>query len=288
MIQGFIGQKKEQVQKFLENGKRIPVTEIATPGTPVVQVKTIEKDGYTALQLAFGSRKNGTQAIKGHVKGANLQNAPRFLREIRLENEENLPVVGDTLKVIDVFKPGDVVDVTGISKGKGFAGVVKRHHFKGGPRTHGQSDRERAPGSIGQTTTPGRVYKGKRMAGHMGHERVTVRNLQVVAVTDTTVLIKGLVPGAVNTLLIITKKGEDKKFTPLYKKPEPVAEEPVEKPQEAVSQEEIVTPAEEPKETRETTTNREKKAEEIIEVTPKPKKEKKKVKEEANAESSKE
>lgn len=117
------------------------------------------------------------------------------------------------------LKAGDLVDVIGISKGKGFAGVVKRHHFKGGPRTHGQSDRERAPGSIGQTTTPGRVYKGKRMAGHMGHSRTTIKNLQVVDVEENknTLLIKGLVPGPVKSRVFIKKVGEDKKFVPLWK-----------------------------------------------------------------------
>ena len=116
-----------------------------------------------------------------------------------------MPNLGEVINATEVFKPGDVIDVTGISKGKGFAGVVKRHHFKGGPRTHGQSDRERAPGSIGQTTTPGRVYKGKRMAGRMGHERVTIKNLEIVEVIPekNILLIKGAVPGARNSLLII-------------------------------------------------------------------------------------
>lgn len=127
---------------------------------------------------------------------------------------------GETLKASEVFKPGDIVDVIGVSKGKGFAGVVKRHHFKGGPRTHGQSDRERAPGSIGQTTTPGRVYKGKRMAGRMGHERVTIKNLKIVDVSDDLLLIKGLVPGPKNSLIMVKKVAEDKKFVALYKEEE--------------------------------------------------------------------
>ena len=110
-----------------------------------------------------------------------------------------------------------MINVTGVPKGKGYAGVVKRHHFKGGPRTHGQSDRERAPGSIGQTTTPGRVYKGKRMAGRMGHETATIRNLEVLDVSADLILVKGLVPGGRNTLIILKKVGENKKFVPLYK-----------------------------------------------------------------------
>ena len=115
----------------------------------------------------------------------------------------------------------------GVSKGKGFAGGVKRHHFKGGPKTHGQSDRHRAPGSIGQGTTPGRVYKGKRMAGKMGNEQVTVKNLQVLNVVDGILYIKGLVPGVKGGLLVVTKVGKNKKFTPLYKKAEEVVVEEV-------------------------------------------------------------
>ncbi len=135
--------------------------------------------------------------------------------EIRVnqpEISENLKV-GEEIKVADVFKPGDIVDVVGTSKGKGFAGVVKRWHFKGGPRTHGQSDRERAPGSIGSSTTPGRVLKGKRMAGRMGSERITVKNLEVVGVdSDKNFLeVKGLVPGVIGGLLVIQRVKEAKK-----------------------------------------------------------------------------
>src|SRR5207247_7959997 len=132
---------------------------------------------------------------------------PYFLAEVRFPADakvEALPKAGDMIQVTSVFEPGDIIDVTGISKGKGFAGGVKRHHFKGGPRTHGQSDRERAPGSIGQTTTPGRVYRGKRMAGRMGNDRVTVRGLEVVAIDSEKhmLTIKGLVPGAIKELLV--------------------------------------------------------------------------------------
>ena len=124
---------------------------------------------------------------------------------------------GTEINLADIFTPGDIVDVTGISKGKGFAGGVKRWNFKGGPRTHGQSDRERAPGSIGQTTTPGRVYKGKKMAGRMGQDTVTVKNLEVIGITDDGVLlIKGLVPGSVNSIVVVKKMGTNKKFVPLY------------------------------------------------------------------------
>lgn len=212
-----IGQKKDQTQKFLSDGRRIPVTQIWCNGNVVVSVKSREKDGYDALQVGLGTRKKANRPMLGHIKGAKKELAPRFLREIRLENAfDDMPIVGSTIKVSDVLKPGDLVDVIGVSKGKGFAGGVKRHHFKGGPRTHGQSDRERAPGSIGQTTTPGRVYKGKRMAGRMGHDRVTVKNLEVVIVTDDGVMIKGLVPGIKGNMVLIQKTGVDNnKFVPL-------------------------------------------------------------------------
>lgn len=200
-MNSLLGIKKEQSQKFLGNGLRIPVTKVWVGGNVVVSIKTFDKDSYSALQLGFGGLK-----------------APfKFLREVRALKEDTLPKKGETIGPASIFKPGDMINVTGISKGKGFAGVVKRHHFKGGPRTHGQSDRERAPGAIGSTTTPGRVYRGKRMAGRMGHEKVTVKNLQVVFVDNNFILIKGLVPGGVNTLLMLKKVGEDKKFVPLYK-----------------------------------------------------------------------
>lgn len=198
---------------FLENGFRIPVTQIQVGENVVVRVKTKEKDKYSAIQLGFGRKKN---------KKENHKTTPLFLREVRFADSDlsSVPPLGTKILATEVFKKGDVVDVVGVSKGKGYAGVVKRHHFKGGPRTHGQSDRERAPGSIGQTTTPGRVYKGKRMAGRMGHERVTVQNLKVVDVDEERIWIKGLVPGSVNSLVMVKKVGEDKKFIPPYKEKE--------------------------------------------------------------------
>ncbi|MBU4016178.1 50S ribosomal protein L3 [Patescibacteria group bacterium] len=220
MIQVLLGKKIEQTQKFLIDGTRIPVTEISIPDNAVVQVKTLEKDKYTAIQIGIGKKKSPTKALLGHVKKNNLTFVPSRITEIRIDNKntENMPKSGDFLKIEEVFKPGDMVDVTGISKGKGFAGVVKRHQFKGGPKTHGQSDRERAPGSIGQTTTPGRVYKGKRMAGHMGHERVTIKNLKVVGVDEIKKIlyVAGLIPGVKNSIVEITRVGENKKFIPLY------------------------------------------------------------------------
>lgn len=223
MISTILGKKIEQAQRFLEDGSRIPVTIVETGGNIIAQVKTKDVDGYNAIQLGFGTRKKITKPITGHIKKAGITQMPRFFREIATtgdtEGTEALKV-GSEVHASDLFKPGDIVAVIGTSKGKGFAGVVKRHHFKGGPRTHGQSDRERAPGSIGQTTTPGRVYRGKRMAGRMGHQRTTVKNLEIADVISDLLIIKGLVPGGRNSLLMIQKMGEGKKFIPLYKEKE--------------------------------------------------------------------
>lgn len=214
MLTAIIGTKAYQSQQFTPEGKRIPVTYIQVGSLIVTSVKTDEKDGYNAVQLGFGSRRVKTisQALRGHLKKAGLENKPpRFLREIRLtsgQEKEEKNLLGKVVNASDVFNVGDTIEVSGVSKGKGFAGGVKRHHFKGGPRTHGQSDRERAPGSIGQTTTPGRVYKGKRMAGRMGNDKVTVKNVKVIEIDEEKKLltISGLVPGGRNSLLMIRKK----------------------------------------------------------------------------------
>jgi large subunit ribosomal protein L3 len=218
-MQSLIGQKKNQSQRFLENGKRIPVTLIDVNNNTVVSIKTLEKDKYQAVQLGFSMKKNSNKAELGHAKGAKLEKAPKFLREVRIvDDSETLPEIGLALNPFEVFTPGDIINVSGISKGKGFQGGVKRHGFAGGPKTHGQSDRHRAPGSIGQGTTPGRVYRGKKMAGRMGVDNVTVENLEIVGITNDGVLIvKGLVPGITNGILMVQKVGEDKKFVPLQK-----------------------------------------------------------------------
>jgi large subunit ribosomal protein L3 len=208
-MNSLLTKKVEQGQKFLENGLRIPVTKLNVNGNVVVAIKTPARDHYCAVQLGFDKKVKENPA-------KSTKSAYRFLREVRMADADPMPAIGDLIKASEVFKPGDVVNVTGISKGKGFAGGVKRHHFKGGPRTHGQSDRERAPGAIGSTTTPGRVYRGKRMAGKMGNEQVTVRNIRIVAVDDNFILVKGLVPGGSNTLLTLKKVGFDKKIKPLY------------------------------------------------------------------------
>lgn len=219
---GFIlGEKSEQSQTFNEAGMRIPTTFIKTTPCYLINIKWPAKHGYFAIRLGFGQTKNIKKSIQGQLAKAGIKTPLRFLREFRLDNfanrvklvEEkdrksliigNLKLsVGDEVKPVLFFKKGDFIDVSGTSKGKGFQGVVARHHFAGGPRTHGQSDRERAPGAIGQTTTPGRVYKGKRMAGRMGGRRVTIKNLSVVEVKDNGLLIAGLVPGSYGGLLEI-------------------------------------------------------------------------------------
>jgi large subunit ribosomal protein L3 len=215
MINTILGSKGVNSQTFIE-GFRIPVTKVTAGPCVVTQIKKIEPDGYYAVQLGFGTRrtKNTSKQLRGHLKAnkqisesANKQiNFPRHLREIRLDKEPEYKV-GDVVNASEIFKAGDVIAVTGVSKGKGFAGVVKRHGFHGGPRTHGQSDRERAPGSIGQTTTPGRVYRGKRMAGRMGGDQVTVKNLHIISVNPESpeIEVSGQIPGTVGTLLTIKK-----------------------------------------------------------------------------------
>lgn len=209
-MNSILAKKVEQGQKFLENGIRIPVTKLAVNGNVVIGIKTLARDKYSAVQLGFDKRLKARPA-------KSLKSVYNFIREVRMADADSMPAVGEIIKASAIFKPGDVINVTGVSKGKGYAGGVKRYNFRGGPRTHGQSDRERAPGSVGSNTTPGRVLKGKRMAGRMGQDKVTVKNIRIVAVDDNFVLVKGLVPGGRNTLLMLKKVGETgKKFTPLY------------------------------------------------------------------------
>jgi large subunit ribosomal protein L3 len=216
-LSSLIGKKLYQKQGFLQDGTRVPLSGVRVFGNVIAQVKSADKEGYNAVQLGIETKKKPSKSLLNHSKKAGIDHTPAFLREIRVDDVTDV-TAGTEINPADIFAPGDIVDVTGISKGKGFAGGVKRWGFHGGPRTHGQSDRERAPGSIGQTTTPGRVYKGKRMAGRMGQETVTVKNLEVIEVTnDGVLLIRGLVPGSVNTIVVIKKMGTNKKFVPLYK-----------------------------------------------------------------------
>jgi len=202
MIEGIIGKKIGMTQVFPDNGRLTAVTAIEAGPCVVTQVKTATKEGYNAIQLGFGTAKKLNQPEKGHLKKLELG---RYLREFRVTDTATIEV-GQKVDV-SLFKPGDMVDIIGVSKGRGFAGVVKRHHFAGGPKTHGQSDRHRAPGSVGANTSPGRVLKGLRMAGHMGDARVTVCHLKVVQADAqrNLLLVRGAVPGGRNGLLLIKK-----------------------------------------------------------------------------------
>lgn len=209
MIQGFIGRKLGMTQVFDENGVVHPVTVVEAGPCVVNQVKTVATDGYDAVQLGFGLSKRLNKPEQGQRAKSGFMS--RTLREVKTTDVSTYEV-GQVLNA-DVFTAGEEVDVTGTSKGRGFQGGVKRHGFSGGPRTHGQSDRLRAPGSIGASATPGRVFKGMKMAGHMGNERVTVQNLEIVRV-DTErnlLLIKGSVPGPNNGLVIIRRAVKGKK-----------------------------------------------------------------------------
>ena len=202
MIPGIIGKKIGVSQIFREGGKMEAVTAVEAGPCCVIQVKTEAKEGYGAVQLGFGEAKRVNSPRRGHLKELGKF---RYLREFRIEDTGDIQV-GDKVDA-GLFEAGELIDVTGISRSKGFAGVVKRHHFKGGPKTHGQSDRHRAPGSVGAGTTPGRVFKGTRMAGRMGGDRVTVRNLEVYRSDPerNILLVKGALPGPKNGLLLIKK-----------------------------------------------------------------------------------
>ena len=203
MLKGLIGKKVGMTQVFDENGVAIPVTIIEAGPCYVTQVRTQEVDKYTAVQLGFEEvkPKRLTSGRLGHLKKNNIPPL-RYLREFRVKDPQ--VKVGEEVKA-DQFAVGDHVDVIGTSKGKGFAGAMKRHNFRGGPMTHGQSDRQRAPGSRGSGTTPGRVYKGAKGPGQMGNDRVTAQNLEVVVVDAERNLlgVKGTVPGARGGLLLI-------------------------------------------------------------------------------------
>jgi len=191
-VEGILGRKLGMTQIFESDGTAVPVTVIETAPVTVVQVKTLKTDGYEAVQVGIGTRKRVNSPQKGHMKSLGQF---QYLRELKVDNAGEWEV-GKTIGV-DIFEPGDLVDVSGPSKGRGFAGVMKRHNFHGGPKTHGQSDRARAPGSIGAGTSPGRVIKGKKMAGHMGTNQVTVKSLKVVR-SDAEkgyLMVRGAVPG---------------------------------------------------------------------------------------------
>jgi len=205
VIEGLLGRKIGMTQIFDETGAVIPVTVIQVGPCVVTQIRVRERDGYEAVQIGFGEikPKSLNKPQRGHLAGAG--HLVRYLREFSADNPSEHKV-GEVLTV-DMFEVGQIIDVTGTSKGRGFQGVVKRHGFSGGPRTHGQSDRLRAPGSIGAGTDPGHVFKNTRMAGRMGGRRVTVMNLSVVEVISdrNLLLVRGSVPGAKTGLVMVRR-----------------------------------------------------------------------------------
>ncbi|MBN1966152.1 MAG: 50S ribosomal protein L3 [Anaerolineae bacterium] len=205
-MKGIIGKKVGMTQVFDDKGSAIPVTVIQAGPCYVTQIRTADRDGYTAVQLGFEETKPKrlTKGQLGHLQRNSLP-ALRYLREFRIKNGDIDVEEGQEITVSGAFAVGERVDVIGTSKGRGFAGTIKRHNFKRGPKTHGQSDRERSPGSIGATSTPGRVFKGMRMSGRMGNERVTAQNLEVIVVDEERNLlaVRGSVPGAKGGLVIV-------------------------------------------------------------------------------------
>ena len=203
MTAGLLGQKLGMTQVFVAGGRLVPVTIIEAGPCRVAQVKTADRDGYAAVQLAFREvpDRKTSKAVKGHLAKASLP-AFRYLREFRPTTEA---AVGATVKA-DIFAKGERVDVIGVSKGKGFQGVMKRHHFHGGPESHG-SMFHRAPGSIGSSSSPSRVWKNMKMAGHMGAVRVTAQGLEVVEVRpeENLIFVRGSVPGARGSLVLVRK-----------------------------------------------------------------------------------
>jgi large subunit ribosomal protein L3 len=199
---GLIGRKVGMTQVFQPNGTMVSVSVVHVTPNTVTRLRTDQRDGYTAVQLGAGERRRLTKPLAGQLK-----DLPRVrtIREFRLDSADEYEV-GQQITVADVFAEGDLVDVTGVSKGKGFAGTIKRHNFSRGPKTHG-SDNYRKPGSIGPGTTPGRVYKGLKMGGHMGDDRVTLKKLRVIRVDAerNLILVKGSVPGAPGALTFVKK-----------------------------------------------------------------------------------
>jgi large subunit ribosomal protein L3 len=190
-------------QVFDDENRVVPVTVVQAEPNTVTQVKTVETDGYVAVQLAYGSRKRTTKPAAGHLAKAGVESA-RVLAELRLAEGDELPELGSSVTV-ETFAKGDLIDVTGTSKGKGYAGVMKRHNFRGMGDGHGVKKKNRHPGSVGNASTPGRTFKGQRMAGRMGGERVTVQNLEVVDV-DTEhqlILVKGALPGSDGQVVLL-------------------------------------------------------------------------------------
>ena len=221
-----LGKKIEMLQMFHDNGMMCPVTAVKVGTCYVTQIRTVAKDGYNAVQLGYDSKKNVSQALRGHYKNAHTfadKKGFKYLKEVR--TDATTVDIGDVVDKAS-FKKGDDVSVVATSKGKGFAGVVKRHHFHGHPTSHGHKDQERMPGSIGAGGVQ-RVFKGKRMAGRMGSDRCTIKGLSIVAVDEEKDIwyIKGSVPGARNALIMIQSEGEMVYSKAIAKNEEEVARE---------------------------------------------------------------
>ncbi len=200
---GILGTKLGMTQVFDDENQVVPVTVVQAGPCTVTQVKTPETDGYTAVQIAYGSRKHVNKPSKGHLAKAGVETARKLL-ELRLADGDELPELGTVINV-DTFAAGDPIDVTGTSKGKGYAGVMKRHNFSGMGDGHGVKRKNRHPGAVGACATPGRTFPGQRMAGRMGGDRVTIQNLEVVAV-DTEhdlLLVKGALPGSNGSIVLV-------------------------------------------------------------------------------------
>ncbi len=241
MINTLLGIKKNMTSTYDSRGRRVGATIVEMTPNFVTQLKTTEgKDGYNAVQIGFGTKKSVNKPQVGHAKKAGLDQQIKWFREVKVEGDTSATLStsdlkpGQQLKLEQVFSIGDAVKVSGISKGKGFQGGVRRHGFHGGPKTHGQSDRHRAPGSIGSGTTPGRVYKGKRMAGHMGDMQASAKNLEIVGLdkAKSLIMVKGSIPGSIGGLVVLTNLGRIKGYTP------PPEEKPSEEDLEAAAAEE--------------------------------------------------
>ena len=202
ITKGILGRKIGMTQVFDDGGRAVPVTVVEAGPCRVAQIKTPERDGYAAVQLAFGTRRRANKPLAGHLAKSGLGPA-RHLVELRVEDTQGFELGGEIRA--DVFAPGELVDVIGVTKGKGFAGAMKRHNFKGLSASHGTERKHRSPGSVGACATPARVFKGTRMAGHLGHVRVTTLNLRVIRsdAERNLILIRGAVPGPKDGLVMI-------------------------------------------------------------------------------------
>lgn len=271
MITTLLGFKKTMTSSYDARGRRVGATVVEIPSNFVTQIKTSEKDGYQAIQLGMGTKKSVRKPQIGHTKKANVDKALAYFKEVRIKpmrtaSKNKLSetaqstvddvTLGQEISLGQVFFIGDSIKVTGISKGKGFQGGVKRYNFAGGPKTHGQSDRHRAPGSIGSGTTPGRVLKGKRMAGHMGVDNVSYTGLEIIAIDrkNNLITIKGAVPGVMGGLVILEKQGRVKGYVA-----------PPEEKEEEESENTEKSEASEPESESEENVQKEEKAEEVKE-----------------------